>query len=303
MAQTKALIVFCEGKHDVAFCRLVFKHFFAFDENKKLKFSQYPSPLHNLFKTNMTKHAVQDMSLDMAHKFFLPDSTHIKNDWLFLLFDAGGKDKTGNPRQFLYDFLGLMDKDSASTFRGDAPSVIADVKYLFLFDADHKKPGDIFKEFERNYSEIENPQKEKKIWLKGSLIPVKENSFAAISEDKAVYVWADSVNQTGTLEEHLLPLFEADQKELAEKATLFIDSTFPWETDHKKNDKSIAEIARRKKAIITALGQREKPGSSMNVIIDQAKLLSVDTLWKSKPIRDFAEFLSRFTGIELVSPK
>ncbi|MCU0286620.1 MAG: hypothetical protein MUF15_09490 [Acidobacteria bacterium] len=298
MEQTKALIIFCEGKHDVAFCRLIFKHFLGTTENKELKFSHYPSPFHRLFKTSIEKHFVGDMSLDMAHKFFLPDSTYIKNDWLFLLFDTGGKSKRENPHHFLYDFVDLMENENASVFQEGAPSFINDVKYLFLFDADHKRPEDIFTEFEKNYWEIKKSEKEKRIWLKDKLTRDEKNAFFAVSNDKAVYVWADPVNHTGTLEEYLLPLFETDQKELAEKATLFIDSTFPWETDHKKNDKSIAEIAKRKKAIITALGQRKKPGCSMNVILDQSELLSADTLWKSEAVRNFAEFVATFTGIE-----
>jgi len=36
-------------------------------------FSEYPAPFNQLFKTSMENHAAPDMSLDMAHKFFLPD--------------------------------------------------------------------------------------------------------------------------------------------------------------------------------------------------------------------------------------
>jgi hypothetical protein len=105
------------------------------------------------------------------------------------------------------------------------------------------------------------------------------------------------------LEEYLLPLFAADQEEWTKKAVRFIDDTFLWEIDSGKNEqKRIAEIARRKKAIITALGQRRKPGSSMYVILDQAELISCGTLWNNKSVRDFLEFLSAFTGIELTLP-
>jgi len=56
----------------------MFKH--CFDDfvdisSKKCgwKFSEYPAPFNQLFKTSMENHAAPDMSLDMAHKFFLPD--------------------------------------------------------------------------------------------------------------------------------------------------------------------------------------------------------------------------------------
>ncbi|MBW1649678.1 MAG: hypothetical protein JRJ44_03165 [Deltaproteobacteria bacterium] len=74
MEKINALIIFCEGAHDVAFCRLAFKYHFNINKIN-WKFSEYPAPLNQLFKTNIKKHAAKDMSLDMAHKFFLPDKT------------------------------------------------------------------------------------------------------------------------------------------------------------------------------------------------------------------------------------
>ena len=302
MKATRAFIVFCEGKHDVAFCRLVFKHFFKAVMNKSEFFSKYPSPFNSLFKANMEKYIARDMSLDMAHKFFLPDWTYVKNDWIILLFDKGGKVNDEKLHQFLYDFLTLF--ENAAYFPQDAESIITNVKYLFLYDADHKKPDEIFVQLKDNYSKIENAGKNDSIqWITEPFIPVKGNPFAARSNNKAVYIWADPVKQTGTLEEYLLPLFAVDQKEWTEKAVHFIDSTFLWEINRGEEEKSrIAETARRKKAIITALGQRSKPGSSMNVILDQAGLISCDTLWNNSSVRNFVEFLSTFTGIELTLP-
>ena len=241
------------------------------------------------------------MSLDMAHKFFLPDWTYVKDDWILLLFDSGGKDNVLKLHRFLYDFLTLLNE--AAHFPQDAESIITNVKYLFLYDADHKRPDDIFVQLKNNYNKIKNADKNDSIqWITEPFIPVKGNPFAARSNDKAVYIWADPVKQTGTLEEYLLPLFAVDQKEWTEKAVRFIDDTFLWEIDTgKKEQKRIAETAKRKKAIITALGQRKKPGSSMNVILDQAGLISGDTLWNNKSVRNFVEFLSTFTGIKLTS--
>ena len=109
MDNIDALMVFCEGPHDVAFCRMAFKYCFGI-EQISWKFSDFPSPLNQLFKASMGKHAAQDMSLDMAHKFFLPDKTLYSEEkkCLILLFNTGGKSKTCNPRNFLMDFLPLL---------------------------------------------------------------------------------------------------------------------------------------------------------------------------------------------------
>lgn len=45
-----ALLVFCEGAHDVAFIRMIMKEMMGYDK-VEIKFSEMPSPFHNLFKT------------------------------------------------------------------------------------------------------------------------------------------------------------------------------------------------------------------------------------------------------------
>jgi hypothetical protein len=91
-------------------CRLMFKHCFDMSQ-MSWKFSEYPAPFNQLFKTSMENHAAQDMSLDMAHKSFLPDKTLYNEErkLLVLLFNTGGKSKTDNPKFFLKDFLPLFE--------------------------------------------------------------------------------------------------------------------------------------------------------------------------------------------------
>ncbi|KHD08014.1 hypothetical protein PN36_04650 [Candidatus Thiomargarita nelsonii] len=136
MENINALLVFCEGPHDVAFCRLMFKYCFDISQIA-WKFSEYPAPFNQLFKTSMENHAAQDMSL--AHKFFLPDKTlyNEKRKLLVLLFNTGGKSKTDNPKNFLKDFLPLF--ENREVFSGDAKKIVNNCSYLFLYDRDHKE--------------------------------------------------------------------------------------------------------------------------------------------------------------------
>ncbi len=66
------------------------------------------------------------------------------------------------------------------------------------------------------------------------------------------------------------------------------------------SQKNCAEIARKKKAIITTAGQRKKPGGSMSVILDQGKLVSELTFRKDKRVLDFVKFVSEFTGVPII---
>jgi hypothetical protein len=62
-SSVKALLVFCEGPHDAAFVRMVFKKILGF-RIARLKFSEMPSPFNALFSTAVQNHAARDMSLD-----------------------------------------------------------------------------------------------------------------------------------------------------------------------------------------------------------------------------------------------
>lgn len=130
MELINTLIIFCEGPHDVAFCRLVFKHCFNISPIN-WKFSQFPTPLNQLFKTSMGNHALQDMSLDMAHSFFLPARTLYSEEkkTLILLFNTGGKTRTDNPKNFLTDFLPLLQE--ATRFPDGADKAIKTCNYYF----------------------------------------------------------------------------------------------------------------------------------------------------------------------------
>lgn len=128
MENIKALMIFCEGPHDVAFCRFVFRRCLGIDK-VGWKFSEYPSPLNQLFRSSMEKHAHKDLSLDMAHKFFLPDRTLYseEHNYLVLLFNAGGKSRMDNPRNFLSDFLPLL--EMSRVFPGDAEKAVSEASY------------------------------------------------------------------------------------------------------------------------------------------------------------------------------
>ena len=71
----------------------------------------------------------------------------------------------------------------------------------------------------------------------------------------------------------------------------FIDDCFTWQIKHENEERSVSEIAKRKKSIIAVIGQREKPGSSMNVIVDQAKLISENIFRSNDDVKRFVNFV------------
>jgi hypothetical protein len=286
----EALLVFCEGPHDVAFIQQALKICLNF-EKVTWKFSEYPSPFNSLFKTSVKNHAADDLSLDMAHKFFLPDSVWKKDEVLILVFNTGGKSQTEKVKSLLKSFLTLLEQ--AKTFPENSASIITQAKYLFLYDADHIGTAALFNEIKQSFSIIEDENS----WSFDDWIFLNKHPFGAVSGDKAAYIWCTNP-ENGTLEDMILPMLEKDQENLIEKVTGFVDSgIFVWETEHKKLKNRFSEIAARKKAIITCAGQREKTGSSMNVIIGQAKLISEDTFLSNASVKAFVTFIEQFLGV------
>ena len=294
MDEVTALIVFCEGPHDVAFCRLVFKYCFGI-EKVDWKFSEYPAPLNQLFKTSMEKHAAQDMSLDMAHKFFLPNRTLYSEDSkrLVLLFNTGGKTKVDNPKQFLTDFLPLLDQ--ATVFPDDASKVISETKYLFVYDSDCQSLQIIVQSCKDSFSDIAGTN-----FLTGDFSPKDGNSLAATADNKAVYIWCDKTSGKGTLEDILLPLFRLKNEDLLSKAEQFADDCFTWEVEHPEEARKYAERAKRHKAIISSAGQGEKPGRPMSAIINDNVLGTSQSFLGNADVKQFAKFVSDFSQLEQV---
>lgn len=292
MKSLSALLIFCEGSHDVAYCRLIFKNFFNIHKVSK-RFSDYPSPLNLLFRTIVETHAAKDLSMNMAHKFFLPDHVLYSQDedLIVLLFNSGGKSAV-NPTSFLTKFFPLL--KVATVLPEDANEYIHSCRYLFLYDRDRQDFDRFLIDFASDYG---TPDME----------PLRGNGFdlervgdnAAISTDRRVGLYMFSIGDNyGTLEDILLPLFGSAHPAIAQKAENFIDGAFSWRTSSDDMEEQISEQARRKKAIITAMGQRKKSGMSMSVIIDQSHLLQHEVLVESPNVIDFANFIRTFSFSE-----
>ena len=284
MSGVKALLVFCEGSHDVVFVQQVLK--ICLDFNKvKWKFSEHPAPFNALFKASVKNHAADDLSLDMAHKFFLPDSVLQKDDWVILLFNSGGSSKTVKVKELLSKFLTLYN----SSFPEGAKSIVTQAKYLFLYDADSIGTAAWFNKIKLDFAAIDDEP----AWFFDTLTVLPDNPFGAIANDKAAYIWGGN-ELSGTLEDILLPMFEANQELLLKASGEFIDNAFKWEIEDANLEHKTAEISKRKKAIITCAGQRKKSGFSMNVILDQAKLINENTFKNNSNVKLFADFIGKF---------
>jgi len=292
-----AFIVFCEGPHDVAFMRQVLEKKLNF-KRVEWRFSEFPAPFNSLFKANVQKHAAKDLSLDMAHKFFLPDRVLIRDDanLIAMLFNTGGATQIDKVKKFLIDFLTLFPEAKYNPM--GTHELVSQVRYLFLYDADEHGVEKRRQETKKNFAIIKRPETNDEIhWLKKEWIVNTNDKFGAVAGEIAIYIWGSSTEK-GTLEDILMPILEQSHKERAEQASAAIESMFTWETEDSKAKKAVAELAKKHKAIITLAGQREKPGSSLNVIIGQSKEVFDKSIFlKNERILVFSKFIASFLEI------
>lgn len=289
MSEVNALLVFCEGAHDIAFVQQVLKLCLGFTRTK-WKLSEHPAPFDKLFSTSVKNHVAQDLSLDMARKFFLPDSVWQKDKDVILLFNSGGSTQNDKVKALLANFLTLFYKGTA--FSQSAEIRVNQARYLFLYDADDVGAAAWFNKIKQDFAIIDDESS----WVFGEWEFLPNNPFGAIADNKAAYIWGE-VEHNGTLEDLLLPMFEAEQQPLMQASCKFVDSAFSWDVDGQGAKSAIAEMGKRKKAIITCAGQRQKPGSPMSAILDQAKLITKSTLTNNSHVRLFVEFMEKFMEI------
>ncbi|MCP4135130.1 MAG: hypothetical protein GY754_29440 [bacterium] len=297
MEEVKALLVFCEGAHDVAFCRLVFKYYYNI---KKIdwKFSEYPAPFNQLFKASVEKHSLKDLSLDMAKKFFLPNWTLYseKNNLVILLFNTGGKEYIDNPKKFLAEFIPLLDQ--VTVFPDDASKIVHECQYLFFYDRDYHEPEKIFRDCKDKLSRISLDDDRSVDFITEDFSIDNSNDLAAACMNKKVgaYIFS-SPGSMGTLEDILLPIYRSKNEDLFDKTTSFIDSCFSWKTEDEKSKTRISARAGRKKAIICTAGQGKKPGRPLSAIIDDDVLGSNQAFKANDSVKAFAEFLADFADL------
>jgi hypothetical protein len=284
-----ALLIFCEGDHDVAYIRTVFRKVLGYTR-VVLQFSEMPYPLSSLFETAVTNHSAEDMSLDMAHKFFLPDEILEKNDNMIILFKTGGNTKYDKIRTLLSDYLVLFNEENR--FGSKENGYINTYKYLFIFDLDTNGIDKTLKTITDELNTINGYDFIVEPWIN------KGSNFGRISNDKAVFVWGNSDGK-GTLEDILLSMIKSDgeKRPIIEQAEKAMSEMFQWDTENSDVQHRIAELARYKKSVITSAGQRAKPGRSLHVIIRESGLITEDMLRNSEKTREFVRFIDDFLGM------
>jgi hypothetical protein len=280
-----ALLIFCEGSHDLAVLRTIFRQLLNY-EVVKAKFFEMPYPMNLLFSQLVRNRPYDDLSLDMVHKFYLPSEILRRNNNIVLMFECAGRDRYDTVKTFLTDYLALSSEENV--FSNNHTEVIKNNKYLFVFDADENGIEYYSKLVKKEYGNFNGIN-----FFDFELMPFFSN-FGKVAMDKALFVWGVSPEK-GTIEDVLMPIleFKSKNKTIKEKAGKALDDLFGWNISGETKAK---ERAKYNKALLTISGQRDRPGKSLNVILKDRVLIDEEDLKKSPIIKEFVEFLKSFYG-------
>ena len=253
----KAVLVFCEGRHDVVFAqRSLGAHGGCEWIDKPI--GELPSPFgrtsrvvrQGLIARRFERQAIGSLRLQNAAHPPLPSFESIvantETDTMFFLVRAHGQDQRD-------DVLTLLRTlDVTITEEPDGTFDVSEYAAVFLFDANGEGVTstlgafrDRYGEHFGNLSDLEHGK-----WVATTIVPVGCFVFHRSATDG-----------TGTLEDHLAPMAALAWPQRYAGAEGFIDG------NRNAGDKVSKTEAARLKAIITVAGQFDTPGDPLSIVI------------------------------------
>ena len=269
----RAVLVFCEGKHDVIFAE---RSLGACANCKRMKRSirELPSPFgagpaesKGLITQGLAELAIEDLELQDSYpptpQFeSVVDSGH---DVIFVLIRAGSKHNAAAVLRLIRQTDALMD---VGIFE------VTEHAVAFLFDANDAGLDATVSAFRSDYAPhygnldgVAHAQ-----WLRTEGAPV------------GLYVFHAEGKETGTLEHHTAPMVAEQWPARYDAANRFINE------NSKPEHAVLGNAARRLKAVMTAAGQFDHPGRPLVTVLARNGL-SVERYKASSAANDLASFL------------
>ena len=301
----KAVLVFCEGHHDVAFAlRSLGAHGGCEWVDKPV--GELPSPFgrvrpagKGLIATRYERQALEELTVQAAgeepgvggqprqqalEELTVQAAAHpplpcfesvVENtatNTLFVLVRTHGQDQVDPVLDLLQDLNVTITEEPAGTFD------VSQYAAAFLFDANGEGVASTLAAFRDRYGahfdDLSNLEHGK--WVATNTVPVGCFVFHRSAQD-----------QTGTLEDHLAPMVKSAWPGRYAAARHFIDD------NRKGADEVSSSDAARLKAIVTAAGQFDLPGAPMTVVVgDREKGLPRAQFDESRLSAELAGFLA-----------
>lgn len=294
----KAIIIFCEGPHDVAFIQNVFKLKFGLIANEKVKISDIKKPFGPFLNNGLKKHFMGDLSLEMSHKFFLPNLVYETSSNYILVFNSGGEKNISDIKYLISNFeynYNLIPREQTE---------VDTIDYIFTFDCDYKAPSEKVESCKTKLNKVTKQDLRNEdynddstvIWSFTGINSYNEMNYAYIGDRVGFYFWTNS-GEPGTLENIYFPIMSECNESLLQNAQNFVDSNFSTKmqpSNPQKEKEVIAKKAKRLKAIMACAGQGEDTGAALSTIYKLNHLITDDVFSNNPDVTSFANFINYF---------
>ncbi|MBK9356830.1 MAG: hypothetical protein IPN08_05495 [Bacteroidales bacterium] len=194
-----------------------------------------------------------------------------------------GGDSRKDKRQKLLSDLNSFIPKSESEFSSLPERTVLSV--LYFFDADNKGVKNRLVEVAKEINEVIGEIEENSFIENGHVISLFENKLKV-----GAYIFYKHGEDSGKLEDILVPLMKLENDKIFEEAEKFIDENY----DAKR---CVANNFDKKKSLVSTTGQLQKSGSSNVVCIGQTDYLSAE---KIKANAQCMEIIELFNQIILV---
>jgi hypothetical protein len=251
----KAVLVFCEGRHDVVFVQRSLGSHLGCTFFKK-PIGTLPSPFgkdkaaaKGLIARRFERQALEGLTLQAAahppHPRFESVLEHEASSTMYFMVRAQGQDQPDAILGLLAVLNEMVTEEPPGTYD------VSEYAAAFLFDADVEGVDATLATFRERFGEYfgDLTALEPGQWIATQSVPV------------GCFIFHKEGESIGTLEDHLAPMAESAWPDQYPKAQAFID-------DNKTEaDRVSAKESERLKAIITATGQFNHPGDPLSEIL------------------------------------
>ncbi|HAT51213.1 MAG: hypothetical protein HQL07_01780 [Nitrospirae bacterium] len=256
----KILFILCEGAHDAQFIGRLLEESGKYSEYEE-KLKDYPEILRDFISGKLQRENIDSFRIGRPRYPLIPIAAFFneKSDLLVLPIPLGGMDKFEDGLALQGDLREVFDPDILEFNQ----SVVKEVNFLFVYDADARGRQQTIKEFQDKYRNIveTSPALPHATWC------FQKNFWIAI------FVFTGEDGNTGTLEDLLVNIFRGKNPSLFEDAEKIMNHHFEKKSE---SEEQVAYHAKRNKGLLTICGQQEKKnvGSSLTVVLRDSAILS-----------------------------
>jgi hypothetical protein len=290
------ITVFCEGSHDIAFIYRIFKSL-GYETNDGCKIGDFPMPFNGLIQQEAEKSNVENLNLQEIRRGFLPARTLKRGNKFIFLYSIGSDTKQVPRQEMLKKLFSFIPAEGEISVLPEGTKLSG----IYLFDADDKGVTARLDYVNKEINAIIETEE---------IINFTENgTYQTANEIKfGTYIFTGVDNNTGALEDILIPLMVADNEAIFESADSFLSTyfddarLFPFKIKVDSSTNAITEDRSTlkkdkykfdsKKSIVGVVGQLQCSGKANTVCISDSDYITLVKIEVDSKCIEVANFLN-----------